>query len=318
MTFTAQNPQVLSQEAIEALRATLTVQKDGRSWVVRDSEGNILITRSKKAGADAFVSGYTPEFTTIATSDSTAPIETQPQPENIEMTEDNAPTTDLPVINATLVLPEVQESATAPTEATEEPSAPLTEEEQAEADKKASRSQKLREAMAKVLAAPYDPNKTHPSYLTKRGLHVTLPEGETQENLPAVLHHRAISSFSDKSLVDGVTFMGMDVPAARTRGTWRGVKTSFLWIEAPRLAFPSGMVGGSSKDTVTFHILVENDDWDSLEGAAVTADFPAEEPASAAEGAKKAPWDKPTPTDSDEGQPAPAKREHPQAESAQA
>ena len=308
----AQNPAVISQADLDALRATLTVAKDGRSFRVLDQEGTILHTASKKAGAEQFVQNYLPEFTTIGDTAAIAPTETQP--ETIEMTE----TTDLPVIHATLDVTDiVGDTAQAPNPAPTEvevtkEEVQLTPEEQAEFDKRQAKSEKLRAAMAvvleKVKAGDYKPEETHPSFKTKRSLLVTLEGQDEPSQLPAVLHHRAISSFSDKSMVEGVTLNGKPVNAARTRGTWGGKKTAFLWIESDAIDFPPSMVGSTAKPVVTFHMLLDNyDDFDNLEGACVELD-PAMEEAPAPKAKAKA--DKPTPT---EDTPTPAEREHAQA-----
>lgn len=291
--YTAQNPNVITAEQLAAIRASLVVVKDGRSWTLRDAEGNILKTSGKKAAIDLFKENYTPEFTVIA-HPSAAP---QPQPQEQEMIPSTVePTTqDQPLVEAEVTIEATattleqppqdapQDAAEQPQDATEQPATEPTPED----ERKAARSAKLREAMARVLAAPYVPEDTHPSLKTKKGLHVRFAgDEEVTENQPAVLYHRRMDSFSEKSLIDGVTFMGEPVGAARTRGTWRGVKTTFLWIEAPRLAFPADLVGASSKEMVTFHILVDNDRWDDLEGAEVTATFNDEQPTTG-----KAPWD---------------------------
>lgn len=249
-------------------------------------------------------------------------IESAPQPtptQETPMIEDTA--TDLPVIHATLDVTDiVGDTAQAPNPAPTEvevtkEEVQLTPEEQAEFDKKLAKSEKLRAAMAAVLekvkAGEYDPSLTHPSHKTKRSLLVTLEGQDEPSQLPAVLHHRAISSFSDKSMVEGVTLNGKPVNAARTRGTWGGKKTAFLWIESDAIDFPPSMVGSTAKPVVTFHMLLDNyDDFDNLEGACVNLD-PAMEEAPAPKAKAKA--DKPTPTDSDEGHVAPAEREHAQA-----
>lgn len=299
---TAQSPAIISQADLDALRASIVVAKEGGKFIARLPNGDIVATKGKKAAAEQAAANYIPDFTVIEA------IQAPTNPQEPAMTE-TTETPDLPVIHATLVLPEGGDTPEAPAEAPA-----LTEEEQAAADKAAARSQKLREAMAAVLAKPYDETvqaETHPSFKTKRGLYVQLEgQDECPENpLPAVLYHRTMDSFSEKSRVEGVTFNGKPVGAARTRGTWRGLKTSFLWIEAPRLDFPASMVGASSKEYVTFHLLIENDDWDNLEGAAVTAPADAEQAPieTAPKAEKKAPWDKPTPTE-DAEQPTPAKR----------
>jgi hypothetical protein len=309
----AQNPAVISQADLDALRATLSVTKEGRSFVVRDAEGNILITRSKKAGADQFVQNYLPEFTTIGDTAAIAPTTNQ---EPIEMTPNE--TTDLPVIHATLDVTDiVGDTAQAPSQEVEvtKEEVQLSPEEQADFDKRLAKSEKLRAAMAvvleKVKAGDYKPEETHPSFKTKRSLLVTLEGQDEPSQLPAVLHHRAIASFSEKSMVEGVTLNGKPVNAARTRGTWGGKKTAFLWIESDAIDFPPSMVGSTAKPVVTFHMLLDNyDDFDNLEGASVELD-PAMEEAPAPKAKAKA--DKPTPTDSDEGHVAPAEREHAQA-----
>jgi hypothetical protein len=311
MTFSAQNPQVLSQADLEAYRATLTVAKDGRSFRVLDANGEILATKSKKAAADQWLANAMPHPFVIESNDS-QPLETPMTPTE---------TTDLPVIHGEADLTEpsdtLVQAPTEPIEGTEVTKADveLTAEEQAEFDKKLAKSEKLRAAMAAVLekvkAGDYKPEETHPSFKTKRSLLVTLEGQDEPSQLPAVLHHRAISSFSDKSMVEGVTLNGKPVNAARTRGTWGGKKTAFLWIESDAIDFPPSMVGSTAKPVVTFHMLLDNyDDFDNLEGASVELD-PAMEEAPAPKAKAKA--DKPTPTDSDEGHVAPAEREHAQA-----
>jgi len=307
MTFSAQNPQVLSQADLEAYRATLTVAKDGRSFRVLDQEGTILATKSKKAAADQWLANAMPHPFVIESTDS-QPLETPMTP-----TEDTA--TDLPVIHATLDITDiVGDTAQAPSQEVEvtKEEVQLTVEEQAEFDKRQAKSEKLRAAMAvvleKVKAGDYKPEETHPSFKTKRSLLVTLEGQDEPSQLPAVLHHRAISSFSDKSMVEGVTLNGKPVNAARTRGTWGGKKTAFLWIESDAIDFPPSMVGSTAKPVVTFHMLLDNyDDFDNLEGANVELD-PAMEEAPAPKAKAKA--DKPTPT---EDTPTPAEREHAQA-----
>lgn len=304
--FTAQNPNVITAEQLAALRASLVVVKDGRSWTLRTPEGDILKTSGKKAAIDLFKENYTPEFTVIA-HPSAAP---QTQPQEQEMIHDTVePTTqDQPLVEAEVTIEatatvtdappqeQEQEQEQAEQPATEQAEQPATE-PTPEDERKAARSAKLREAMARVLAAPYVPEDTHPSLKTKKGLHVRFAgDEEVTENQPAVLYHRRMDSFSEKSLIDGVTFMGEPVGAARTRGTWRGVKTTFLWIEAPRLAFPADLVGASSKEMVTFHILVDNDRWDDLEGAEVTATFTEAEASG-----KAAPWDQKAGPGDDDG-----------------
>jgi hypothetical protein len=317
-SHTAQNPAIISHADLADIRASLSIAKDGRSFRVLDAEGNILATKSKKAGAEQFVQNYIPEFSILASdlapeANPEAPASTPT--ETPEMTEPTDTPTDLPVIHATLDVTDIvgDTVSPAPTEGEAPEPAPLSEEEQAAADKAAQRSQKLRDAMAKVLdavkAGEYDPNKSHPSLRTKKGLLLQLEGQDEPTDLPAVLHHRAISSFSDKSLVDGVMLGDRHVAAARTRGTWGGIKTSFLWIEAPATDFPPSMVGATSRATVTFHILIDNDDWDNLEGACVSIPANAyEAPAPKVVAAKSA--DKPTPTDDT---PTPAEREHAQA-----
>ena len=142
MTFSAQNPQVLSQADLEAYRATLTVAKDGRSFRVLDQEGNILATKSKKAGAEQFVQNYIPDFTTIG--------DTAANQEPTEMTPTEDTATDLPVIHATLDITDiVGDTAQAPSQEVEvtKEEVQLSPEEQAEFDKRQAKSEKLRAAM---------------------------------------------------------------------------------------------------------------------------------------------------------------------------
>lgn len=243
------------------MNATYTITKTGRNFTVTYDD-LVVATKKTKALAQAWVES---QFT--APADTGTNQENQVTDETLAADQDtDAPQTDAPTEQA--------DAAPEQTDAAPEP-APLSPEEQAALDKKVARSEKLRAAMFKVLedvkAGNYDPSKTHPNLKSNKGLNLQLADSDdVQMKLQSVLHHRAIASFSDKSLVDGVTLDGQPVAAARTKGTWAGITRSFLWIEAPAMAFPPSLVGSTKRATVTFHLLIENADFDNLENAAVT------------------------------------------------
>jgi hypothetical protein len=233
--------------------AQYRISKTGNNFTVTLNDDVVATKRTKKQ-AQAWIDD---QFTAQAEPADETPATTQ---EPTEMTEQT--TEDTPVTEDTEVATEVEATEAAP------------EVEATEADPvKVARSQKLRDAMnaviAKVKAGEYNPAESHPSLLTKRNVGVQFEGADDLVDGPAVLHSRTIDSFSDKNRVEGVTLDGEPVEAARTKGTWAGITRSFLWIEAPALAFPPSMVGNTKRATVTFHILVDNEQFDNLDGAAV-------------------------------------------------
>jgi hypothetical protein len=196
--------------------------------------------------------------------------------ETMTPTETSAPeSTEVETAQADSAPTEVETTETsAPDQADTAPEVESTPDEIDE--KRLARSAKLRAAMLAAHAAPFDPTTNPHHGANAHYIGLTLPGEDEPTVRPARPYFKYMSDFSDKSAVTGVQLdLGdgelIEVEARRTRGVWKGVTTSFLWFEAEPLAFPASMNSNpKNRPTLTYHVMIENGDWDNLDGAVFT------------------------------------------------